>query len=274
MSLGRYIFRDILILIVVIGILIGSSIGIYQLINKSRRRSPPQRALALELKLKDLIRSSIVAAEETLEIPELQQAIDVITERLTEAYGTFPYTLEILVVDSPIVNALAFPGGLIVCYSGLLEKLDSAEELAAILAHELGHVVYRDAMKQLTRRIGMDVLLSLAGGHQAEVLLKRIVREVVDLRYSRTVEQRADRYALDLLLQAHIDPAFLGKALEQLQKDSGEHKSPEVFKYLDTHPELGTRTEEAAVFETGGQIFESLNLDWPAIKDKLPGLLD
>ncbi len=164
MRQGLYIIRDIAILIAALLVLFLLSVGVVRLLGTKEQEKPgsvPAVALSLELTLKSLIRESIKNEQRIAEAPLVNQSIAAISKRLLGAGDPLPYDLEILVLDSPVVNALAFPGGLIVVYSGLIERLESPEEMAAVLAHELGHVVHRDAMKNLIRQIGLSTLLSL-----------------------------------------------------------------------------------------------------------------
>ena len=174
-----------------------------------------------------------------------------------------------MVLDSSLVNALAFPGGLIVVYSGLIERAASAEEIAAVLAHELGHVVKRDAMKSLIRQIGMSALFAIVGGRQTEVLIERILKEALNIRFSRTIENRADEFAIKLLIEAKIDPVHLGRILERLKEETDKYPTF-IIKYLDTHPDIDSRIQKAYAASKQARLTAvALNIDWETVKQKL-----
>lgn len=269
-----HLLKEGLVLLAVVSVLLLLSVGIVRLL-----QGKPEAAEAaefgrvkpistVELRLKDLIRTAIVEQDPVLSTELLNNALDLILRRLLEAQDPIPYEVEVLILHSPVVNALAFPGGLIVVYSGLIEKMDSAEELAAVLAHELGHVVNRDSMKQLSRQMALSVFFSLMGGSQAKVFVQRILREAVNIQFSRNVEARADAFALELLIRARIDPIHFAEALEHLSE--GKEK-PVYLKYLDGHPEIETRIEQ--IRERSQEVTVDvlpLGIDWQAVQQTLP----
>ena len=75
--------------------------------------------------------------------------IDELVLTLTKALPSNPYAFRVSVVDSPVVNAFAAPGGYIVIYKGLLKYTKSPEELAGVLAHEIEHVIHRHVTRML-----------------------------------------------------------------------------------------------------------------------------
>jgi len=234
------LLKEGLVLLAVVSLLLLLSVGFVRLLKGKPGTGRDRPISTVELRLKDLIRAAIVEQDSILSTELLNNALDSILRRLLEAQDPIPYEVEVLILDSPVVNAVAFPGGLIVVYSGLIEKMERAEELAAVLAHELGHVVNRDSMKPLSRQMALSVFFSLLGGSQAKVFVQRILREVVNIQFSKNVEARADAFALELLIQARIDPIHFAEALEHLSED---RKNPVYLKYIDGHPEIETRIE-------------------------------
>jgi Zn-dependent protease with chaperone function len=195
----------------------------------------------------------------------VQRAVESVMGRLLPAAGRLAPPdgdlpgVEVLVLDSPVVNACALPGGLIAVHGGLLARLAGPEELAAVLAHELAHVVHHDSLNGLARALGISILLSVVGGG-SETLLKQVLEQASALRYSRAVEERADRYALDLLVEARIDPGRLAEALSRL--DTGA--PPALLRYLDTHPDLDARIGRAKRRSVQAAVAaEPLGVEWP-----------
>ena len=266
---GRlYLLKEGLVLLAVVSVLLLLSLGVVRLLQGKPEAGRGRPISAVELRLKDLIRAAIVEQDPILATGLLNNALDSILRRLLEAQGPVPYEVEVLILDSPVVNAVAFPGGLIVVYSGLIEKMERAEELAAVLAHELGHVVNRDSMKQLSRQMALSVFFSLLGGSQAKVLVQRILREVVNIHFSKNVEARADAFALKLLIQARIDPIHFAEALEHLSED---REKPVYLKYLDGHPEIEARIKQ--IRERSKEVpidILPLEIDWQAVQRTLP----
>jgi len=270
-----YILKDLAILFTAVLLMLFVGVGVTKLL-KDRTKDKPRTArpvtIFLESTLKPLIIENIHDYEPVLEIPELDQSLDAIMDRLLSKTDPLPYDIEILVLNLPVVNAVTFPGGLIVVYSGLISRLESAEEMAAVLAHELGHVVYRDSMKNITRQVGFAALFSLFGGRGGRVLVQRIIREAANIHFSRSVESRADDFALDLLAAAEIDPNKLGIALTNL-KYKKEFEQIKLLKYIDNHPEINFRIKKAYEKSNLAAIDEkAFDINWNEVKSLLPSV--
>jgi len=270
-----YILKDLAILFTAVLLMLFVGVGVTKLL-KDRTKDKPRTArpvtIFLESTLKPLIIENIHDYEPVLEIPELDQSLDAIMDRLLSKTDPLPYDIEILVLNLPVVNAVTFPGGLIVVYAGLISRLESAEEMAAVLAHELGHVVYRDSMKNITRQVGFAALFSLFGGRGGRVLVQRIIREAANIHFSRSVESRADDFALDLLAAAEIDPNKLGIALTNL-KYKKEFEQIKLLKYIDNHPEINFRIKKAYEKSSLAAIDEkAFDINWNEVKSLLPSV--
>lgn len=275
MKKSFYILKDLAILFTAVLLMLFVGVGVTKLL-KDRTKDKPRTArpvtIFLESTLKPLIIENIHDYEPVLEIPELDQSLDAIMDRLLSKTDPLPYDIEILVLNLPVVNAVTFPGGLIVVYSGLISRLESAEEMAAVLAHELGHVVYRDSMKNITRQVGFAALFSLFGGRGGRVLVQRIIREAANIHFSRSVESRADDFALDLLAAAEIDPNKLGIALTNL-KYKKEFEQIKLLKYIDNHPEINFRIKKAYEKSNLAAIDEkAFDINWNEVKSLLPSV--
>jgi predicted Zn-dependent protease len=168
--------------------------------------------------------------------PELQRAVHEILEVLTSASPRSPYTLRVHVVDSPVVNALAIPGGHIVVFRGLLERTRSPEELAGVLAHELQHVLRRHVTRATIQNASMGLLVATLTGDATGPLVYGLqtARALGNLSYSRRAEEEADSEGMKMLLAARVDPAGMIAFFEVLEKQEGTQTA--AFKYLSTHP--------------------------------------
>src|SRR5438105_4435426 len=133
--------------------------------------------------------------------------------RLKEGNPSLP-AFAVAVYDLPIVNAFALPGGRIVVSGKLIEAANAPDQLAGVVAHELGHVDHRDPEAQLFRAAGLQVLLAFFTGGAGGDTLGGLAGTLAILRYSREAERAADAYALDLLTNAQIDPMGLRHFLE------------------------------------------------------------
>lgn len=142
------------------------------------------------------------------------------------------YPLEITVVNDEIKNAFALPGGHIVVYDGILKDMGSAEEFAALIAHESAHVNKRHATRTWGRMASTSMLMYwLLGNSEA---MAKIGHEFIRASYSRELESEADRVGVEILTQNNLDPQGMVRLLKSLEKE--EEKQPQSIKYLRSHP--------------------------------------
>ena len=149
------------------------------------------------------------------------------------------YSIRLVVVNSSELNAFALPGGRIVVYSALLDRMESAPELAALLAHEFTHVDRRHATRSIFRRLGAQVFLGLVLGKVGTVgaVLVDHADELRSLTYSRSLEKEADVRGVKILTDRGIDPSGFLDLFERLKTGS----SIEVPEFLASHPDLDNR---------------------------------
>jgi predicted Zn-dependent protease len=152
-------------------------------------------------------------------------------------------TWQVFVLDDrKTVNAFATPGGYLYVYRGLLEMAENEAELAAVMAHETGHVVARHAARSMVTAYGIDAMTSLAGGNNPGLLVQltsSIAGKGVLLSHSRADETEADEYGARYAAGAGYDPHAFATFFERLQKSEGS--SPAVLTYLSDHPATGDR---------------------------------
>lgn len=176
-------------------------------------------------------------------------AVEPLVDELAHISET-PFDVRVTFVRTPMPNALTLPGGRVLVTSGLLETLDNPDELAAVLAHELGHVHARDSMVALYRNAGLGIFLeAVTGGTGLAQQIILLGGQLAELRYTRAQEERADAYALQLMVQAGYDPEALARAFEaiggraeELRESDLETEAPE---WLLTHPNLNARIAAA-----------------------------
>jgi beta-barrel assembly-enhancing protease len=216
------------------------------------------------------MRREIALEGAVVEEPAVADAFAALLARLLPAFGALPLDPEVVVVDSPVVNAAALPGGIVVVYTGLMRTLDTPDEMAAVLAHEIVHVVRRDAVAQLARDIGMSAISSAVsggGGTAAQSLL----RSAIGLHYSRLAEDDADRRCLEALEQAGLDPGALGDALERIAEAG--RRTPQLLRWLDAHADIDARVARARARSTSA-VRRPLDVDWRAVQLALPSVFD
>ncbi len=166
-------------------------------------------------------------------------ALQRILARLQKAsgYGQ-PFTLH--VVKAPVPNAFALPGGHIVLLSALAKEAESPEEVAGVLAHEMGHQIEKDPEALFVRNLGMQTLIALFTGQSGDGTALKAGAFLLQLRYSRDAERLADVHALEILKKAGIAPKPTGNFF--LRHVSAADKS-KVASYLSTHPASKERAQ-------------------------------
>ncbi|HEY7610080.1 MAG TPA: M48 family metallopeptidase [Alphaproteobacteria bacterium] len=176
--------------------------------------------------------------------PQGRAALEGLVKRLA---GTVEsrYTFRVMVVDSPVVNAFAAPGGYIVVFRGLVDKASSGEEVAGVLAHEMGHVIERHGTEALIRQLGMNAVLGAMLGDASGIgsTAADIGSQLAVLSYGRAAEREADRVGVSMLNRADIRGAGLVAFFQRVGKESGGDDRG-VLRYLGTHPPTGERAAD------------------------------
>lgn len=155
----------------------------------------------------------------------------------------FEYTFD--VIESKEMNAFALPGGPIFLYTGLLDKLDSEDEVVGILAHELTHVrnehwasAYADNQK---RKLGITVLLTIFNASDTVFNVAGISDTLIfELPYSRKHETEADMWGYDLASKADYSPQGMIDVFNVLKKAPGG-SGGKGNEWISDHPALDNR---------------------------------
>lgn len=148
--------------------------------------------------------------------------------------------ISVHVLDHEMINAFVLPGGYVVFFRGLLQAAETPEEVAAVFAHELGHVVSRDPTRHALRSAGsIGVLGLLFGDFAGGALVLFLAERLIDASYSREAEAAADAFARRLMLDNDLDPAALGHFFARLKKAFGEEEG--LMAHFTSHPALSDR---------------------------------
>jgi predicted Zn-dependent protease len=182
--------------------------------------------------------------------PELNQYLTSIGRKLAAfSPGTVP-DIEMFGVRDPEINAFAMPGGYIGVNSGLIIATDSESELAAVLAHEIGHVVQRHIARGMTQQhqsgtimlasVAAALLAALAGGggNLAMGVAAFGQAAAIDrqLGFSRDAEREADRAGFHMLTAAGYDPAGMSRMFARLMSASRLNEGMGGGSWASTHP--------------------------------------
>jgi beta-barrel assembly-enhancing protease len=178
------------------------------------------------------------------------------------------FTLHVL--DDPMVNAFALPGGHVALMTGLMRKADSEAEVAGVLAHEIQHVTQRHVVKRLVQSLGWRAWFSLffGGGDLASTV--STAGGLLEMSYGREQEREADRYGAELLLKAGypVEPmAGFFEKLAELEHERG-FKMP---SFLSTHPESLRRAHDLKTFAAENPIVRPTPTpwDWEKVRESL-----
>ena len=168
-------------------------------------------------------------------------ALETLARRVTAGLES-PPPLRLVVVRADLVNAFALPGGYVVLTHGLIRAAESPEEVAGVLAHEVGHVAHDHVTEAIYRTTAISMLVSLLVGDVTFGVAGALTEIAINGRHSREAERAADRYAVELLNASGIDGGGLARFFERIAERAGGEDHP-VYRILSTHPPTGERAE-------------------------------
>ena len=168
----------------------------------------------------------------------VDESLQKLIDRLAVHWPDVPYRFRTGVTPETLPNAFALPGGAVVVTAGLLERVESENELAFILGHELGHFRNRDHLRGLGRQVvtalAMTVIGVAAGGGGVTDFMT-IAHHVTDRRFSREQELAADRFGLEIVQREYGHVAGAEDFFKHLADEESVWVS-RAASYLSTHP--------------------------------------
>ena len=171
-----------------------------------------------------------------------------IGQRVARVSDRKDYTYQFFVIDKDEINAFTTPGGNVYVYTGLLSRLKTDDQVASVLAHEIGHCAARHTVKKFQAALSYSLIggliLNQIGEDSSKVasLASDTVMGIVSSAYSRQDELEADRLGIKYLNLAGYNIEAMIEVFAILREAS---KWPEVPTMLSTHPHLGERMEAA-----------------------------
>jgi beta-barrel assembly-enhancing protease len=183
----------------------------------------------------------ILDAWEPLQSTEADIVVDSITSRLLSTLEKPSYSYRFHLVNESQVNALTLPGGHIVIFSGLLCEADGPEQVAAVLAHELGHAEQKHVITRTLAETGISLTLAILMGQDAR-LGYEISRQIISSYFSREQEAEADTWGFQTLVNAGVHPKAHA---DFFRKVKNMREGADVPEWLSTHPNDDARITAA-----------------------------
>lgn len=175
---------------------------------------------------------------------EVYQYIRGITDRILSTGKVAhkdEFAWEVKIIDDPeTLNAFATPGGYIYVYTGLIKFLDSEDELAGVMGHEIAHAAQRHSTQQMTKLYGLQILASVVTGNSEPGMIEQIALGLASLKNSRTHESEADEYSVIYLCGTSYNANGAAGFFRKME-DSSAARPPE---FMSTHPNPGNRVQD------------------------------
>ncbi|HVE14949.1 MAG TPA: M48 family metallopeptidase [Elusimicrobiota bacterium] len=167
------------------------------------------------------------------------------------------YRLHLYVVDSDVTNAATSPGGNIFVYRGILDLGLTDDQVAALFAHEIAHVMKRHWLTRLKRGVEAARLAQYAaktyGKGSAE--LTYLYQTIQNLAYNRAEENEADATGLQLLANAGYPPMAMAELLEKVQaRQAQDPAAAKTAAYLSSHPMIPERVARIRALAASGRL--------------------
>lgn len=206
--------------------------------------------------------------------PFLQSYTEDIIRHLAK-YSDLPdKRLDILVVENPVLNAFAVPGGIIGVHTGLFQYAKTEQQFASVMAHELAHLSQRhfarkideqrnNTIPNLAALLASILVLATAGGDAGVAALSTAQAVAIDkqLRFSRKMEQEADRLGMETMVRAGMSPNAMPDMFREMLHASRFQRRPPEF--LITHPLTESRVSDAKLrAQQHPSIQERFSLDY------------
>jgi len=217
----------------------------------------------LQARLGREVRGQLTAGRTLCVGREGLEAINDLANRLART-GELGHPVEVAIVKGGPVNAFTLPGGYLVFYSALIDEAKDGEEVAGVLAHEIGHAVNEHPIKGLVRQYGVNLLLSLlTGGYSDLGTLSSGGELLLALRNGRAFERQADATGIRLLEKRGLRADGMSRFFEQLMQHQPTDPAMSLGIWSD-HPPTAERIAATRRPPTGQPAFT--DREWKALR--------
>lgn len=260
-------FRDFLILLAIgVGLFAGGYFLVKR-IGKSDLDLSFKVSYEQEEKLGNLFKDLIWDEFPTVKDNAADSALQQIKDRLIKALDTTAYRYQFTIIKNEQINAFTIPGGNIYVFSGLMKAAETPEEVAAVLAHEMGHAEQRHVVTKLIKELSVTAIVTILSGGDPSTLAQ-ILKSIIGNTFDREQERKADQFALELLEKAKISPKNLGRFFERLNAKNLDYD--ENLEILMTHPHNDKRIDQVRKYKTKNDFKpEPFQINWKKVQESL-----
>jgi beta-barrel assembly-enhancing protease len=228
------------VLFLIIGLVSSAFLFRNQIVRSIAESIPP----SYETKVSKSLLATTIAGKTNLNDTSILNRLAIITNLLTSAVEDTSFHFHFNIVEDPVLNAFALPGGEVVINSGLIEKSKTPEELAGVLAHEISHVTGRHHARNIIGGLSMSLIVSSFIGDVSSITaqITKAGMSLNSLKYSRDFEREADYDGFNLLVNSKINPKGMIDFFETMKKEQGKINMDKA-DFLSTHPGTDERID-------------------------------
>jgi Zn-dependent protease with chaperone function len=223
--------------LILLGFLFAIVVGGYSAIVITSRIAVAALPITVDEEIGAEIMSALDLGDHTVTDPVVVSAMEEIVDRLDRWVPVSGFDYRVVVVDIPIPNAFAVPGGNIVVFTGLIEFAETPEEVAGVLAHEMAHVYRRHGLKAISQSQGVTLALQVLSGDSGGMtaLGGECLSAVAVSNFSRKQENEADAEGIRNMLKAGVNPMGLASLFARLDEQYGDVS--DEMSWISSHPQ-------------------------------------
>ncbi|MBW3563456.1 MAG: M48 family metalloprotease [Acidobacteria bacterium] len=216
------------------------------------------------------------------EKPEINRMVDRVGQRIAAVSDRPDLEWTFTVLDSPMLNAMALPGGYVYITRGMLERMNTEDELAGVLAHEIAHVTNRHAAQRISQaqlaQLGLVAGAIIAGPEAAQQYgdLAQLGASLLFQRYSRQQETQSDLFGTAYMAEAGYNPHGAEQMLRTLDRLRDQEASS-IDQYFQSHPDpakrVGDVQRQIAEIDATGSSISQRSMDRGPFISNLEGMI-
>ena len=263
--------RDRSILIGVLTLLLVLIVGGYFGVRVGARAAVKALPVSVDRQIGDAAFESMDLGGTKVEDEVIVDAMQQIVDRLSPHAAIEGMKFDVVVVNAPVTNAFALPGGKIVVYTGLIANAENVNQVAGVLGHEMAHATLRHGLQRVGQSMGIYAAVTLLIGDVGGLMA--VGADLFQLAtinsYSREQESDADEEGVRMLHAAGIDPAPMAEFFEIMQEEHGD--LPGAISWISTHPDHASRIEsvEKLVAALPEREYQAIQVDWEEIQRRV-----